>query len=108
MPDPIPPAPNPTPEPIPTPSIRGYVNPWELIKIVLGTIATGGLSFEVAVPLLQKLAESVDLWVVNPSYREPIKLVIGGIITLIPSVWMVRYYFRKGYPVEIEVKERAE
>lgn len=101
MPDPIPPAPNPTPDPKPI-SIQGFLNPWELAKIVLGTLATGGLSIEVIVPLMQKLALEADLWVVDPSQRETVRMVLGAAIAVLSGVLMTRRYLRKGLPVEVE------
>lgn len=97
MPDPVPPAPNPTP---PTPSISGYIKPWELVKIVLGTFTSGVIGFEAIVPLLQRLATDVDLWIVDPSYRETVRLVLGAAIAIVSGVTMTRHYLSKGLPPE--------
>ena len=98
MPDPVPPAPNPTPEP--SPSIKGYIKPWELAKIVFGALATGGIGYEAVIPLLQALASSADVWLINPAHVETVRLVIGAAIAVLSGVFMTRRYLRQGVPPE--------
>lgn len=99
MPDPQPPAPNPTP-PTPKPSIAGYIKPWELIKIVLGTFTSGVIGSEAIIPLLQRLATDVDLWIVDPNQRETVRLVLGAAIAIVSGVTMTRHYLSQGVQPE--------
>ena len=104
MPAPIPPAPNPLPDPVPKPtplpSIQGYIRPWELARVVLAAFAGGTIGWEMAIPLLQKLSENVDKWVVLPQHQETAQMLIGALVAVLTSVFMVRSYFRAGEPLE--------
>jgi len=101
MPDPVPPvppAPNPNADPVPpapTPApsgLRKYIQPWELLKIILGTLTTGAVSYEMIVPLLQRLATDVDIWVVDPSQRDTVRLALGAVIAILAGIGMTRRY----------------
>lgn len=113
MPDPIPPAPNPNPvpdpvpPPSPLPSIQGYIRPWELAKIVLGTFISGTIGFETIVPLLQQLATNADLWVVSPQNQETARLVLGALIAVLSGVFMVKKYLDHGDPLHEVAKAHA-
>jgi hypothetical protein len=113
MPEPIPPAPNPNPlpgpvpPPSPLPSIQGYIRPWELAKIVLGTFIGGTIGFETIVPLLQQLAVNVDLWVISPQHQETAKLILGALIAVLSGVFMVKKYFDHGDPLPEVAKLHA-
>lgn len=94
MPDPIPPAPNPNP----TPSIQGYIRPWEVIKIIFGTLTAGAIGFESIIPILQSLAANADVWVVDPKYQDIAKVSIGALIAVLSGVFMTIRYSRSGAP----------
>lgn len=103
MPDQIPPAPNPTPtpdpKPTPLPSIQGYIRPWELMRVVLAAFAGGTIGWEMAIPLLQQLASNADKWIVLPQHQETAQLLIGALVAVLTSVFMVRGYFKAGDPL---------